>query len=512
MTSPDSSSVDRGSPIRDQALQPRQRVVLIAGLADGKMAARFLADHPSVDLVGVFVLDEHMGSAYSGYARFDDVDAPVYEMAHIRNEVEAIAALDPTVIFVVGFSQIIPRAILSIPPLGVVGFHGALLPERRGCSPLIWAVIDGLTESGVSMFYLDEGIDTGDVIAQKRFMIGDSDQAADVLEKANQATLSLLEENLEAVLGGTAARVSQQGSPSSYTRKREPADAEIDWSRPAREIINLVRALGPPYPLAHTFGGDGTPILIERVRLAEGPELPPPRLRRHDPFLRRVLCVVAHPDDEVLGVGGTLARHADAGGEVVVVILSEGEDEKLDGTPRSDQRRQSALAAAEALGVTETIFHDYPDQRLDVVPMVELVRAIEEVVIQHRPQVVYTHHGGDANTDHQVTFKATYAACRPMSRIGASVERLLAFETPSSTDQAPQVGEYIFGPNSFVDVERVWDRKIQALKSYPSEMIGGIHPRSFEYIEALARMRGGYAGVRLAEAFVIVRERLPASL
>ena len=484
-------------------------MVLIAGLEDGRMAAQFLLAHPRVDLVGIFALDEESGSAYSGYREFRDFAAPLHEISRIRDEVAEIDRLAPDLILVVGFSQIIPPSILSIPRLGVVGFHGALLPGRRGCSPLIWAMIDGLAATGVTMFYLDDGIDTGDLIATKSFPINDDDQAADVLARANQASLDLLAENLDGILDGTAPRIVQPDSPSIFTRKRHPADGEIDWSRPARDIVNQIRALSPPYPMAHTFGGDGVPILIEKARLADDPTgLPPPRHAPHNPFRRRVLCVVAHPDDEVLGVGGTLGRHALAGGDVTVLILSEGEDEKLKGTPRSETRRESALAAAEVLGVREVVFHDFPDQRLDIVPLVELVRSIEEVVIRLRPHVVYTHHGGDANTDHQITFKATYAACRPMSDLGSSVERLLTFETPSSTDQAPQVGDYIFGPNSFVDVEPVWDRKIQALKCYPSEMIGGIHPRSFEYIEALARMRGGYAGVRLAEAFVIVRERV----
>ncbi|MGD9531184.1 MAG: PIG-L deacetylase family protein, partial [Pseudonocardia sp.] len=99
-------------------------------------------------------------------------------------------------------------------------------------------------------------------------------------------------------------------------------------------------------------------------------------------------------------------------------------------------------------------------------------------------------------------------ALRPMTRLGATVERFLTFETPSSTDQAPQVGDYVFNPTTFVDVEPVWDRKVKALECYPTEMIGGRHPRSFSYIEALARVRAGHAGYLLAEAFVSVRERL----
>ena len=154
------------------------------------------------------------------------------------------------------------------------------------------------------------------------------------------------------------------------------------------------------------------------------------------------------------------------------------------------------------------LFHDFPDQRLETVPFIELIKVVEAAIDTYRPTVVYAHHGGDANTDHQVVFKAVYAACRPMTPLGSLVQRLLTFETPSSTDQAPQVADYVFNPTTFVDVEPVWDRKLKALACYPTEMIGGRHPRSFSYIEALARVRGGHSGYLLAEAFVSVRERL----
>ena len=281
----------------------------------------------------------------SGFRTFDDLVAPpvLRKIAKIRDHADEIVELRPDLIIVVGFSQIIPRTILDVPPLGVLGFHTAVLPGRRGSSPVIWAMVEGLQESGVTMFYMDEGIDTGDVIAVERFPIDDGDYAADVLRKADDATLNLLRAHLDAILDGTAPRTPQGDDGSTYTRRRGPADGEIDWSRPAQEIVNLVRALAPPYPLAHTFGGDGVPILVERARVAPGLAVPPPRHRLHDPLRQRVLCVVAHPDDETLGVGGTLALHAAAGSEVTVLIMSEGEVEKLEGTPRCDTRRECAL-------------------------------------------------------------------------------------------------------------------------------------------------------------------------
>jgi hypothetical protein len=115
--------------------------------------------------------------------------------------------------------------------------------------------------------------------------------------------------------------------------------------------------------------------------------------------------VAAHPDDEILGVGGTLAQHAEAGGEVIVLIMSEGEAEKLSHTPNCKTRKESALAAGEIIGAKEIIFHDYPDQRMDSVPLIELIKPIESALERFSPEVVYTHHFGDANTDHQVIYK-----------------------------------------------------------------------------------------------------------
>jgi methionyl-tRNA formyltransferase len=505
---------DEGDDVADDSrtgqTEDRRRVVFVGGLDDGRRTVEVLLAHPRVDLVGAFVLDDAAGAGVSGFRTFDDLVRPpvLRTISRIRDHVDEIRNLHPDVVFVVGFSQIIPRALLEVPPLGVIGFHSAVLPGRRGCSPLIWAVVDGLTETGVTMFYMDAGIDTGDVIGTRSFPLEPEDYAADVLRKADDATIDLLEAHLDGVLDGTAPRTEQDGAASTYTRKRTPADGEIDWSRPAQEIVNLVRALAPPYPGAHTFGGDGVPILIERARAAPELALPRPRPLPGDPMRRRVLCVVAHPDDEVLGVGGTLALHAEAGGDVTVLIMSEGEQEKLESTPRCQTRRECAVEAARRLGVGEVVFHDFPDQRLDGVPFIQLIKAVEAALTTYRPTAVYTHHNGDANTDHQVVFKAVYAACRPMTPLGAAVERFLTFETPSSTDQAPQISGYVFNPTTFVDVEPVWDRKLKALECYPTEMIGGRHPRSFDYIEALARVRGGHSGYLFAEAFVPIRERV----
>jgi methionyl-tRNA formyltransferase len=489
--------------------KPIRRVIFIGGLEDGRMALEVLKNHPGMALVGVFVLDEEAGKHVSGFRTFDDLVTPpvLRKIKQIKDQAASIQELQPDLIIIIGFSQIIPKAILDIPPLGVIGFHSAVLPGRRGCSPIIWAMIDGLKETGVTMFYMDEGIDTGDVIGVEKFFIEEDDGATEVLKKADKATITLLSRYLEPLLNGVAPRIKQDLSSCSYTRKRTPADGEIDWSKPAHEIMRLIRALSPPYPMAHTFGGDGVAIFIEKARLAQGVKLPPSRYVKPQPRSQKVLCIACHPDDEVLGVGGTLALHANRGDDVLALILSEGENEKFQDTPRCATRRECAFKAAEILGI-RVICKNLPDQRLDSVPFIELIKVVESAIEQFQPNVIYTHHRGDANTDHQLAFKAVYASCRPMSALSASVERFLTFETPSSTEQAPQIGDYVFNPNLFVDIESVWEKKINALKCYPMEMIGGKHPRSFEYIEALARVRGGYSGYSLAEAFVSIRERI----
>ncbi len=468
----------------EAANQAKRRVVFIGGLADGRMALELLLGHPRVEVVGAFVLDEEAGRQVSGFLTFDDLVSPpvLRKIKLIKEHIGEIRALQPDVIFVVGFSQIIPKALLEIPPLGVIGFHSAVLPGRRGCSPLIWAMIDGLKETGITMFYMDAGIDTGDVIGVEKFTIEDTDYAADVLKKADAATINLLRRYLDQILDGTAPRLRQDDALCTYTPKRGPADGEIDWSKPAKDIVNLIRALAPPYPRAHTFGGDGVPIFIEKASLAEGVKLPPSRFMRPRQQ-KRVLCIACHPDDEVLGVGGTLALHARHGDQVLALILSEGEEKKLQETPKCLNRRQCALNAAKVLGI-EVTMRDFPDQQLDSVPFIEIVKALEEVIKDFQPTIIYTHFGGDANTDHQLVFKATYAACRPMSATGATVSRLLAYETPSSTDQAPQIGDFCFNPTTFVDIEPVWEVKKAALQCYPQELIGGKHPRSLEYSQS----------------------------
>ena len=226
--------------------------------------------------------------------------------------------------------------------------------------------------------------------------------------------------------------------------------------------------------------------------------------------LNRVLVVAAHPDDEVLGCGGTIARHADAGDQVQVLIVAEG------ATSRQNQRdpiqardELSALAQASQtagliLGAAGVELLDLPDNRLDSLDRLDLIKRIEVIIRRHQPQVVYVHHIGDVNVDHRRLHEAVVTACRPTP--GHPVRRLLSFEVASSTEWQPPGSASVFQPNWFVDISDQWQRKREALEAYASEMRPSPHARSLEAVEHLARWRGAQVGVEVAEAFCLLRQ------
>jgi len=218
-----------------------------------------------------------------------------------------------------------------------------------------------------------------------------------------------------------------------------------------------------------------------------------------------VLIVVAHPDDEVLGVGGTVAWHAARDDVVHSLILGEGEASRGTSTRVARRRqaglRQAAAKAAAELGAQEPLFRTYPDNRFDTVPLLSIVQDIEKTITAVRPTIVYTHHSGDLNVDHRVTYAAVLTACRPQP--ASLVRTMLTFETVSSSEWGAA-----FQPRLFIDIEKHLGTKRRALAHYRAEMRAFPHARSLENVEALARHRGATAGLKAAEAFDVVRSIL----
>jgi LmbE family N-acetylglucosaminyl deacetylase len=228
-----------------------------------------------------------------------------------------------------------------------------------------------------------------------------------------------------------------------------------------------------------------------------------------------LLVVAAHPDDEVLGAGGTMAKAAQQGVRVVTLILGEGITSryaKREDAPPDALRvlHQNAHAANAALGVREVRLVGLPDNRFDTVPLLEVVREIETVIEAEQPSIVLTQHGGDLNVDHVVVFRAVLTATRPVG--SSAVQAVYAYEVPSSTEWAFGRFEPRFDANTFVDISATLDAKVRAMESYESEARAFPHPRSPDALRAIARRWGSVSGLQSAEAFQLVRSVRPEGL
>ena len=223
-----------------------------------------------------------------------------------------------------------------------------------------------------------------------------------------------------------------------------------------------------------------------------------------------VLVIAAHPDDEVLGCGGTIARLTDAGQSVHVLLLADGENSRAsaDGSGVAvgavAARNAAAEKACHILGCASVECLALADNRMDGHVLLDVVKEIEARIERHEPTMVLTHHCGDVNVDHRVVHQAVIVACRPMP--SNPVRELLFFEVPSSTEWCPPASGDSFAPNYFVDVSTTLDRKLAALDAYASELRDFPHPRSQLGIEALAQWRGATVGVAAAEAFMLGRK------
>lgn len=221
--------------------------------------------------------------------------------------------------------------------------------------------------------------------------------------------------------------------------------------------------------------------------------------------MSNILCIAAHPDDETLGVGGAIARHVKDGDSVSVLILTDGVSARHGETSLQEK---AALKACATLGVADVRFARLPDQRIDQLPLIEVIRPIELCICELRPHTVYTHHRGDANQDHRTVFGATLVAARPVGT--HTVEQLLCYETASSTEWGPPFADWAFLPNVFVDICETLNLKLAALDAYretfQSEIKPFPHPRSPDAITACAQVRGSAVGMTAAESFMLVRQ------
>ena len=221
---------------------------------------------------------------------------------------------------------------------------------------------------------------------------------------------------------------------------------------------------------------------------------------------RKILIIAAHPDDEILGCGGSAARFIAEGSEVSTLILGEGvtsRDEKRQRTLRKkdlEKLKKEVHEANNVIGIKNIFLYDFPDNRFDTIAFLDIVKIIEEVKNKISPDTLYTHCWQDLNIDHRLTYQAVLTACRPLQV--ETVKEIYSFEVPSSTEWNYP---YMFSPNIFIEINQTIQKKVNALQCYSSEVKEFPHPRSLEAVKVIARRWGSVAGVNYAEAFELIR-------
>lgn len=218
---------------------------------------------PKIQVVGILTTPPEVSIPHQKkpmvvrtHANFNDLGC---NMAVMRGKITAssylqhIARWQPDLLLVLGWYYIIPSEVRTKAPLGCVGVHASLLPKYRGGAPITWAIINGETTTGVTFFYMCDGIDEGNIIAQKGFAIEDADNCATVYEKATQASIQILRDYLPRLAAGTTPRTPQDHSQATYFPLRRPEDGQIDWAWSAKRVRDFIRAQTKPYPGAFTY-------------------------------------------------------------------------------------------------------------------------------------------------------------------------------------------------------------------------------------------------------------------
>ena len=236
----------------------RMRVALLCAGEIGYRCLRRVVESEAVRLVAVF--SYRVEPPQGGYLEkildlAREHGAPAHDVANFRQEQlhSLLASLDLDLLVAIKWRTMIPRDIVESARGGLVVFHASLLPKYRGFAPVNWPLINGESETGVTMFHAAEEMDAGDIIEQRSRAITDEDDAGSIDAWLNETVERMLEENLPRLADGTAPRIPQDHSRATYAIWRDPEDGRIDWTRPTRDVFNLIRGLASPYPGAYSL-------------------------------------------------------------------------------------------------------------------------------------------------------------------------------------------------------------------------------------------------------------------
>jgi N-acetylglucosamine malate deacetylase 1 len=222
-----------------------------------------------------------------------------------------------------------------------------------------------------------------------------------------------------------------------------------------------------------------------------------------------VLAVIAHPDDELLGCGGTLRKLANEGHHIFTCVLCANVAARSN-RPELERLHEVAVASARMIGVAESLLYDFPNIEFNVIPHLSIVKAVEGAIVKYRPEIIFSHHPGDLNIDHRVAWEATMAASVLPQRVTRDlpltlIKRIYLFEIPSSNGWA-QPPFQAFQPNAYFDITTTIDDKMRAMRTFEGALKPHPHPHCEENLLALAQIRGAAVGFDYAEAFCLVRD------
>jgi N-acetylglucosamine malate deacetylase 1 len=531
-------------------LIPAHSFAFLGGVAEGQDVLQALLQQGAWKPGLILALNDQALSGAAGGrpwpAQFFDL--PVVKVPSFQSPEawRAVGAAQAQGVLAAGISEILREPFLNAFPLGVFGFHASLLPALAGPAPVNWAIIHGLPETGTTLLRYTKDLDGGTIVAQSVCPIDSRETSASLYRKLASASAALWLEHWPRIAKNEVAQRPLGRLPLNL--RRRPEDGVIRWAdHSAPSLDRWVRALTRPYPGAYfwfrgrrlwvysaepagatsgshqnvltSVGPDHAEVSLSegRVRLSDlrlddDTEVPGhlmAELATHagqplDSLHRglKVLVIAAHPDDEVLGPGGTLIRHFKAGDEIRAVIVCSAQSIRY----REDEHDQpgDAQRASHYLGA-RTVGLGFPDQRLDAGSNLELIQALEREIQEFRPDVVYTHHWGDVNADHVRIAEAVDVATRPFA--APWVQRVYAFHTPSSTEWTASQRDRPFAPNVFSDITQELDRKLDAMRCYQSELRPYPHPRSLRSLRERAGLWGSVANMTAAEPLILLRAR-----
>ena len=216
---------------------------------------------------------------------------------------------------------------------------------------------------------------------------------------------------------------------------------------------------------------------------------------------KKILIVAAHPDDEVLGCGGTISKLKEQN-SIEAIFMTNGVSSRQANIKKIERRRRAYVNLFKFLSLPEPKNFGFPDNKMDSVPLLKIVKKIEKKINEFQPNIIITHYENCLNIDHRITFEAVITACRPLK--GSSIKKILSFEIPSSTEWALFKGKN-FQPNYFIDISKHLEKKIEMIKFYKDELRQYPHSRSVKSIKSFASFRGVSCGVNYAEAFYLNR-------